>query len=153
MIAAVEGLGLWELWTRPCLCETGRPARQLGHPCTLWPWELASVGGKIWKLGAGMEGGGPGVEGQARPRCPACLGILATAANFVLPGPARQASKAGIDQGRTASPVVLLVMNRVRGEGCFDCHQFQPRQSSLAAAARQATVPRVYLPMRRLASD
>lgn len=89
-------------------------------------------------------------RGMARPRCLVCLGILALAANFACcpgKGLAGWQGQAGwYDQGRTASPAVLLVMNRVRGEGCFDCHQFQPRQSSLAAAAKQATVPSTTYP-------
>lgn len=80
------------MWTRPYLSETGMPARQLGHPCGLLPWVLASVGGRSGSLGHEMEGGGSGVEGQGATAVPSCLGILALAANFVSP---RQAGQVG----------------------------------------------------------
>lgn len=58
-----------------------------------------------------MEDGGPGVEGQARPRCLRALGILATAANFVSPRqpPAIQ----GQGQGR-----LVLVGPGTNGVSC-----------------------------------
>lgn len=76
---------------------------------------LASVGGKIWKLGARNGGRWARCGGAGAPAVPACqacaLGILATAANFVSPRqpPAIQ----GQGQGR-----LVLVGPGTNGVSC-----------------------------------
>lgn len=82
-----------------------------------------------------------------RGSTPPCLGILAPAANFVLPRqaglPASQPALPGSWAG-TRDEGVLRAARNESGEGrgvVLIAIQFQPRQSSLAAAAKQATVP------------